>query len=80
MSYSFRAGVRRARLHIAGLVRASGCAVPGAALGARVEGAAAGPGSAGVQEAAVRPGAQAAVQSAYQRAAPHSTCSLGIEP
>ena len=55
----------RARLHVAGMVRAPGCAVPGAALGARVEGAVAAPGSAGVQETAVRPGAQAAVQSTY---------------
>ena len=58
-------------LHVCGMMRPRGCALPRAALRARIEAAAASPGCAGLpgHQPTVRPGAQAAVQAANERAA-----------
>ena len=58
-------------LHVCGMVSPRSCALPGAALRARIEAAAAAPGCAGLprDQPAVRPGAQAAVQTADERTA-----------
>ena len=58
-------------LHVRGMMSPRGCALPRAALRARIEAAAAGPGCAGLpgHQPAVRSGPQAAVEAANERAA-----------